>query len=130
MPESRGILWLAFPDPQEEPRVNRRFSVPAEHLHVTLQFNVTESQFAEFIGRTVDVKLLRNCFNLDIQAVTVQIEDPEIAALCRNEIPHMTVSMEEGIRPVASNEMLRGSYEYRTLDSGYEAVVEFHPFGS
>lgn len=125
--EQRGILWLTFPD--QRPPVNPQHEVVARHFHVTLQHGVTEAEFAEFIGREVEVLFEENCIGTHIQACTVMIQDSEVDALCRNENPHCTISMERGWRPVESNAMLQsGEYECFNLDFLSEAVVEWVPF--
>ena len=126
--EQRGILWLTFPD--QRPPVRPQFDTVARHFHVTLCFGVTEAAFAEYIGREVRVEFLYNCYNDRIQACQVAIHDDEVGDLCRNDYPHCTISMADGVRPVESNEMLAGDPEVHFVRFIVWATVEWVPFPS
>lgn len=103
---SNGIFWLTVPD-QVSPV--KRVYAPAQHLHVTLKFNVSFESVKKYLDREVNVELLENCWNKEIQAITVKLPTP-FASLCNNKNPHMTISHKSGVRPVKSNDMLDGEY--------------------
>lgn len=91
----------------------------ASHLHITMQFRVPlTEEIRQILGNQYEIQILENCWDDDIQALTVRLPD-SLAEMCRNPHPHMTVSMREGIRPVQSNQMLSSSHNstpiYQTL---------------
>lgn len=123
----RGIFWLS--SERQSPPVAPIFDVLPSHFHVTLQFGVYRSEIPiDLLGQRVRVRVTENCFNSRIQAVRVQLPE-EARSLCRNEHPHMTVSMVPGVRPVESNGMLLQHYP-STLPANFELdlIYEFSPF--
>jgi hypothetical protein len=129
MTNQRGILWLAFED--QTPPIEAAYSNFPNHFHVTLAFGVNSADFQDFIGRNVPVRFDYGCWDGQIQAAQVTIMDSAVAALCTNAVPHVTVSMQEGVSPVASNQMLSREHESSPL-GGFimYTTVEFFAFGS
>jgi hypothetical protein len=123
---TKGIFWLTLPD-QDSPV----FPVynPAKHLHVTLQFNVSRESISEHLMlRPVAVRLINDCWNLQIQALSVQILDQTLADLCNNQHPHMTISHVDGVGPVKSNEMLDADHNFSPVERIIYLTPEFRPF--
>ena len=130
----KGILWLV-PTTGQETLPAGRYS-PAAHFHVTLQFSVAESDWVQYIGKVADVVLESVAWNGDIEAIKVSILDTEIAAICSNPIPHLTLSHREGIKPFLSNKMLEGDHQQAILTNRETGTfhsipmrVEFHRWG-
>lgn len=116
------MVWICFgPNDVEVPQ--RRSVKDRNEPHVTLQYNVPEASVQHLDGMQVPVKMLADCWNNDIQAVKVSLPDD---VYCQNNHPHITISMEPGIRPVASNEMLAGpheEYEHRVVVIGKIKII-------
>lgn len=122
----RGILWLSTLD--GETPVHQIFVKCPRHLHVTLQFGVCESLIPrDLLGRTFRVRATGNCYNHRVQALRVELP-VELQVLCRNEVPHMTISMIPGVNPVESNEMLQGHHVVSPLSEEIDLICEFEPF--
>ena len=121
---SKGILWLTIPD-QVSP-IKRLYS-PAQHLHVTLKFNVTLDSIKRYLDEEVTVELLENCWNKDIQAIKVKLPS-SWASVCNNKIPHMTISHKNGVKPFKSNEMLEGLHESEKINKKLKLKSEFYMF--
>jgi hypothetical protein len=119
----KGILWLSL---QTESPVDSLYQ-PARHLHVTLQFGVEMSDFAHLIGQKVKVAAVANCCNDRIQAIRVNLP-AQYKELCQNEVPHITISHLPDVRPVESNEMLKGEHTETPLNFEVETIVEFYQF--
>ena len=120
----KGILWLSLTG-QNSP-VEAIYN-PANHLHVTLRFNVVLSEVEHLLGRQVMVHAYANCSNGRIQALRVELP-AEFHTLCSNECPHMTISHLPNVRPVESNTMLQSDHNSLPCDLVLSTVAEFHPF--
>ncbi len=121
---SKGILWLTIPD-QNSP-VKAKYT-PAQHLHVTLKFNVELDSIKRYLDKDVSVILLEDCWNKEIQAIKVKLPG-RFASLCNNKHPHMTISHKAGVKPFKSNEMLDGEYESEKLNKTIKLKSEFYMF--
>jgi hypothetical protein len=121
---SKGILWLTVPN-QVSP-IKRIYS-PAQHLHVTLKFNVTLDSVRRFLDEDVTVELIENCWNKEIQAVKIKLP-PKYETLCNNKIPHMTISHKASVKPFKSNEMLEEEHESEKLKEKLKLKSEFYMF--
>ena len=123
----KGILWLSLTG-QNSP-VEAIYN-PANHLHVTIQFNVDLSEVEHLLGRQVMVHVYEDCHNGRIQALRVELPS-EFHTLCSNECPHMTISHLPNVRPVESNAMLESEqHDSLPLDLVLATVAEFQPFRS
>jgi hypothetical protein len=120
----KGILWLSLTG-QNSP-VEAIYN-PANHLHVTIQFNVELSEVEHLLGRQVMVHAYANCSNGRIQALRVELP-AEFHTLCQNESPHLTISHLPNVRPVESNTMLQSDHNSLPLDLVLSTVAEFHSF--
>lgn len=128
--ENRGILWLALvPQDQSALPVEPRFPQLAQHLHVTLQYNVafTKGVLSLLDVGEVFVEVFENCWNDKIQALRVKLPD-NLRFVCQNEDPYITVSMREGVRPVMSNVMLGTEHHSEPVSSSLSFKVEFFRF--
>jgi len=120
-----GILWLSV---NSNLTVQPRFATRPNHLHVTLQYGVQMTDdIQSLLGREVQALLLSDCWNEQIQAVTVKLPS-DVKALCKNRYPHITVSMVEGVKPVASNEMLSSSHNHLPVVKPVSLVFDFFRF--
>jgi hypothetical protein len=126
MENTQGILWLTLEE--QVPPVCALYEKAPKHYHVTLHFGCSAQQYEAFIGRKVLVTLEYDCWDGFIQACRVVIQDPEIAAICKNDDPHITVSMRNGIRPVQSNEMLRREHHWDPICTTISTTVEWSSF--
>lgn len=121
---SNGILWLTITD-QVSP-VKRIYN-PAQHLHVTLKFNVSFDSVKRYLDKDVSVELLENCWNKEIQAIKVKLPS-NFDSLCNNKYPHMTISHKSSVKPFKSNEMLDGEHESELLKGKILLKSEFYMF--
>jgi hypothetical protein len=132
MAQDRGIFWLSLVDQDRDnlqEQIPQVFERVAEHLHVTLQYNVPlTEEIAQFLWKEpIPVQVTANCFNHQIQAVRVQL--PEfVRTLCQNADPHMTISMVQGTRPVQSNVMLGSNHVEQPLEVTLLFRAEFRHF--
>jgi hypothetical protein len=122
---AKGILWLGLVN-QVSP-VTPNYD-PVKHFHVTLQYNVESSQFKNLIGKRYTIRVLEDCWNHEIQALRVELPS-EIADLCNNANPHMTISHRPGIAPKMSNDMLQSDNVISTPeDMNLQVQMSFHYF--
>lgn len=134
-----GILWLSATD-QSLSAVSKtseaKFPVLAKHFHVTLQFGVKWESIHQdvkcLVGKSFVVQPLSNCYNDRIQALSVRLPE-EISGLCFNKHPHLTISMESGVKPSESNLMLDGDHVteviiHSMIPNHINTVLQFHQF--
>lgn len=91
--------------------------------HVTLAFGVDLADVAHFVGRVFNVRATVNAHNGDIHAVRV---DLPAGIPCGNAHPHITISANDGVKPVASNAMLAGDHTAMAIDVVIPVCVDFH----
>ena len=122
----RGIFWLSLP--QQGSPVGLIHSNPARHFHVTLQFGVDLTPaIQDMLGEEVEVVAVADCSNDRVQALRVILPD-EVAQLCSNEHPHMTISTVDGAKPVESNDMLAGEHSCTEVNIPLTLRFEFFQF--
>jgi hypothetical protein len=122
----KGILWVSLNE--QSPPVPPRFSELPKHFHVTLAFNCLEESYKDLIGKGVEIAVNSDCYDQNIQALSVSLPS-EVAALCENPNPHVTISMCEGVRPVESNRMLSSDHSFSgRVPNTLHGKVEFHSF--
>lgn len=106
--ESKGILMLSLEN-QKSPVISYGNFVNASHYHVTLEYGLDASklpkQVLDKIGKKVKVDVIANCNDDEIQALMINLPG-EYKRLCKNKIPHMTISHKSGVKPFQSNAML------------------------
>lgn len=123
---NRGILWLSLTE-QQSP-VGLVHDNPARHFHVTLQFGVEHTpEMEELLGKEVEAFAVADCFNERVQALRVSLPD-DVASLCSNEHPHMTISSADGVKPVESNTMLAGDHNSSEVSIPLTLRYEFFHF--
>lgn len=123
---SKGILWLTLPG-QTSP-VGLLHPNPANHFHVTLQFGVDyTAEIEELMGKEVEVVAVADCANDRIQALRINLPE-HVRSMCKNDNPHMTISMGEGVKPVESNDMLAGPYSAYNVSIPMTLKFEFFHF--
>lgn len=125
---TKGIFWLSALDQKAAP-VTPLYDHLAKHFHITLQFGVELTpEIQEMLGEKVDIQVVADCHNERIQALRIELPD-EVRAMCNNAIPHMTISMVEGVKPVESNDMLSEEHEEVAVSTVIHMVYDFFQFG-
>lgn len=88
--------------------------------HVTLVFKpYPEDQLKYTFGEKVKLKVIGYCFDEKSQAVVVDTDQ-----LCKNSVPHITVSTNTGIKPFYSNQLLANGWE-KCSPFYLDAVIEY-----
>lgn len=120
----KGILWAV---PKINLDVAEVFEIPASHIHCTLGFGVNKDEVKGLIGKEFTAKIVGNSFDSEIQAL--ELELPE-SIPCGNPIPHISVSMISGVKPVKSNTMLNKKFGITTevLSVEIPMSIEFFEF--
>jgi hypothetical protein len=121
-----GILWATITD-QGWIKERAIHPTPANHVHVTLLFGVDEDNemVQKWVGQHITVQVESDNWNDRIQALAVTLP-PRVP--CRNTHPHITVSMQAGVKPVESNQMLAAEHQQMPINRSVGAVIEFSPF--
>ena len=96
--QMKGILWAVL---QEPIAVQPIFDQGSPH-HITLFYDVEKSKYKKLIGIEFEATAIANIWDKDIQAIAVLM--PKDIPCKVN--PHITVSYREGIKPVASNQLM------------------------
>jgi hypothetical protein len=123
---NRGIFWLSLP--RQTSPVGLIHPNAARHFHVTLRFGVDLTpDIEEMLGKEVEVMVTADCSNDRVQALKVSLPG-EVAQLCSNEHPHMTISTEDGVKPVESNNMLAGEHSCTEVNTPLTLRFEFFHF--
>lgn len=123
--KQKGILWLTLPS-QNSP-VKEVYN-SAKHLHVTIKFGVSYRDVMKYLNHEpISVKIIENCWNDEIQALKVILPSP-FKSLCQNDVPHMTVSHKNGVKPFKSNVMLDEPHESEKLNKSITLYAEFFAF--
>ncbi len=123
----KGVFWAKLTDPRQlldrvDPRFERIFAD-----HVTLQPKVElTAAMQRLLGRKTRAHVRADAWNDHVQALEVVLE-PEIAALCVNEHPHITVSS-DGTPPKRANDMLAGEHDSRPCDFWVDLELQFKAF--
>ena len=105
-----GIVWAVI-----ETRFHAKCRLEGEVAefchHTTLQYGVEKTDFAAYIGRSFKAKVLAECWDETIGAQALKVElQPEIAAICKNKWPHVTIFTRQGVEALMSNTMLDGPH--------------------
>lgn len=103
-PESKVVLLDKFP-PQHK---------LVQDCHVTLAFR--PGKFPDNLGKEVSLMVYGYANDENADAVSVKLFDTN----SNNTIPHITLSVRDGVKPVYSNELLA---------KGYEAIEPFNLTG-
>ena len=123
----KGILWLTA-SVQENPLSKNVFQNPPNHFHVTLQFNVElTEEIQKLLGETVEATIVANCYDDRIQALSIALPE-DVRAMCHNAVPHMTVSMADGVKPVESNAMLAKEHFSEVVNVPITLKYDFFSF--
>jgi len=93
--EDKLVLFDAFP-PQHK---------VVQDCHITLEFR--PRQLPDDLGKDVTFLIYGYANDENADAVSVKVFDVE----SKNAIPHITLSVKEGVKPVYSNELLAKGYE-------------------
>ena len=115
---TKGILWGVLITPIN---VERRYPCGEPH-HITLQYGVEKSRWAKFLGKEFEAHAILEAWNSRIQAVVIQLPD---FIPCSNTNPHISVSWEQGIKPVESNAMLAGKHDCKKISKKLKFKIEF-----
>lgn len=125
-----GILWGIVEDKAgllaKIPNRFKKIFPP----HLTLRFNAALTKEQQlFLETSFQVRIIADAWNGEIQAAKAEILDPQVAALCENKQPHITISS-NGASPVKSNAMFAGSHDEQPIDFTIELVIKYWTPGS
>lgn len=95
----KGILWAVPLEPLGTPRTYDR--IP--HEHITLWYGCDRSEIQEYIGIIFPAAIVEICESDRIQAARVVLPT---GIPFKQSVPHITLSMTEGVAPVESAAML------------------------
>jgi len=128
MPDSKGIFWAVI-DEHTQRWLQRQALFPKVFgRHIMLYFNVPYSTLKSWDGYEFSFSIPLLAWNNRVQAVSVILP----ANVPRDyPYPHITVSAQKGVSPVASNDMLKAVHkEVRLLNSmvNGEARITFFEF--
>lgn len=114
-----GILWLT---PLSSLAVSARYT-NTQQQHVTLAYGCDRANYEHLIGLPVSISLLSECWNDEVQAISVVLP---AWVPCKNLQPHITVSWADGSAPVKANLMLEGDHQKSAVSSEMlECMIEF-----
>lgn len=117
---SKGILWGVIQSPIS---TRSRYSCGKPH-HITLQYGVSREDWQHLEGVEFDAISLLEGWDGQIQAIRTHLPE-EIAGICQNKYPHISVSWQKGISPVRSNLMFASSYRYELMNEVIKLKIEF-----
>jgi hypothetical protein len=124
---ARGVLWATLTNPQALlEAVSPRFAEVEAH-HLTLRFGVDLEPYRHVIGKQFEGRVICEAWDDAIQAVQVELP-ADIAELCENEHPHVTVSHREGIPAKRSNPLLANPPHSRPVALTLGFKVETEPW--
>jgi len=78
-------------------------------------------QASNWIGKTVEIKCQKICWNNDVAALFVSINDADVKSA--NKWPHITLKRRKGIPPVYSNYILEDDHETIEINSTITGIV-------
>ncbi|MBD2076293.1 hypothetical protein H6F86_20900 [Phormidium sp. FACHB-592] len=114
-----GILWLVPITPIAVSAIYPN----TQRQHVTLAYGVERKDYENIIGLSASVGILEECWNDEVQTVSVVLQS---WLPCNNLHPHITISWVDSSAPVMSNLMLQGEHYSKALDgSVLPCMVEF-----
>lgn len=114
----KGILMAV---PKVSLEMAEVFEVPAVHSHVTLEFGADKDEVKNLIGREFEAEVIGNAYDYDVQALMVSLPQ---GIPCGNKQPHITISMNEGIKPFQSNEMLARKFGTTVEDINFKVPMK------
>ena len=112
--DARANFSAIFLDKESINRVEELYPVrhadsKLEHSHVTLSFQPRPQhllELMEHLGNTCEIEILHEEFDERCQALSVRILSSELADLCQNEQPHVTLSCAAGTQSSYANQLL------------------------
>lgn len=111
---SKGILWALVRNREAlDETVPPRFARHEAH-HLTLRFGVDLTPYRALLGRRFQATVTAEAWNEEIQAVRVALP-PELAALCENTHPHVTISRQPDTPAKRANALLEAPPNERQL---------------
>ena len=124
----KGILWITI---NSNNLPQGRYEIQP-HSHVTLQFNVEHESVKHLVNKKVELfgASLHHSDEIGIEAIAILLSE-EWKSLCKNPVPHITLSHRQGVKPAQSNAMLKGkNFMLPQLNLNLEGVTEFHEFAT
>ena len=122
----KGILMAKAPKAVLLDEVAPRYAeVDADH--VTLRFKVAEREVSHWVGRAFKARVTGEAWNDEIQAVRVELPY-DLAQLCENDHPHITISRRPGVGAKHSNAMLEAPAHEAPLEFELDFRVVFERF--
>lgn len=129
-PETRQQLIKSIPFKFEKENLNDKQSLH----HVTLFFKPKENDIA-FIEQwakdndEIKIDFIENCYNNDVQALRVRLFNSVGTELSiPNVILHTTVSVKKGIKPVESNNMLKGVHYIENITYSGTGILKYYRY--
>jgi hypothetical protein len=114
-----GILWLA---PITSIAVPARYG-NTQRQHITLAYGVESEQYADIIGLPSSVGIEAECWDEEVQAVSVVLQN---WLPCHNKYPHIAISWVDGSTPVKANVMLESKHQSAPLEwAMLPCMIEF-----
>ena len=118
---SKGILWALVLDRKAlDQAVPARFGRHEAH-HLTLRFGVDLAPYAALLGRRFQAAATAEAWDDEVQAIRVALP-AELAALCDNAHPHVTISRRPDTPAKRANQMLEAPPNERPLS--FELALE------
>lgn len=125
----RPVYIGIFLTPQSKSKLLKAFPPAHKDLHgdhVTLIFKPSEEELEKFeIGKTVRFQVSGYAVDEKGQAVAVNLPS-DLRSLSKNKIPHVTISVAPGTKPVYSNELLERETQ-KTPSITLEGIVDTFP---
>lgn len=112
-----AILWAVLQPPIA---IKPRYPNGKPHP-ITLQYDIDPAQWQQWVGVKCEAQLIAKVWNDRIQAIEVTLP-AHIPS--QNPQPHITVSLQAGVRPVESNEMLATSHRVNLLSGTVPVRLE------
>lgn len=124
----KGILWAVVRNREAlDAAVPPRFARHEAH-HLTLAFGVDLAPYRAAIGRRFQATATAEAWDDEVQAVRVALP-PELAALCQNAHPHVTISRRPDTPAKRANAMLEAPPNERPLSLGLELEIGCERWG-
>lgn len=118
---TKGILWAVPLSPVKIPRVYP--VIP--HEHITLQYAISRKDVDDQIGAIFTAPIIGVTHNDRIQAAKVILP---AGIDFRLKIPHITLSMQDGVAPIESTAMLEEASSFEEIEQRVTFRIEFFEF--
>jgi len=127
MTRLKGILWAVLTDADRHrllERAGQMHATPQAH-HCTLHYDCDFGDVHHYIGETFTVQTIANCWDDQIQAMTVRLPEMVYAQIA---IPHITISKAEDINAGYATQMLQRRHFAVSQAMSFTLCIEFAEF--